>query len=131
MAVAGVRYGPAKPRISADHCLPNARLGQDACPATSSSWTTGGPRDKLSRHLSLARITYNYEEKSSVQSIKISQRQLPELHWHLNMAEATFAKTFVSSLNSRPIKLSADHVEDPKKFPARPPVRVLADPRTS
>ncbi|KAG5926044.1 hypothetical protein E4U42_003707 [Claviceps africana] len=37
------------------------------------------------------------------------------------MAEAAFAKTFLSSLDSRPFKLSADHVEDPKSFPARPP----------
>ncbi|KAF7542857.1 hypothetical protein G7Z17_g11218 [Cylindrodendrum hubeiense] len=37
------------------------------------------------------------------------------------MAEVGFAKTFLSSLDSRPAKLSADHVEDPKGFPARPP----------
>ncbi|KAI5466922.1 cell-cycle control medial ring component-domain-containing protein [Mariannaea sp. PMI_226] len=37
------------------------------------------------------------------------------------MAEVAFAKTFLASLNPRPIKLSADHVEDPKSFPARPP----------
>ncbi|KAK7430579.1 hypothetical protein QQZ08_002871 [Neonectria magnoliae] len=37
------------------------------------------------------------------------------------MAEVAFAKTFLSSLDSRPVKLSADHVEDPKTFPARPP----------
>ncbi|KAK2605946.1 hypothetical protein QQS21_003672 [Conoideocrella luteorostrata] len=37
------------------------------------------------------------------------------------MAEAAFAKTFLSTLDSRPSKLSADHVEDPKSFPARPP----------
>ncbi|POR34132.1 Uncharacterized protein TPAR_05644 [Tolypocladium paradoxum] len=37
------------------------------------------------------------------------------------MAETAFAKTFVSTLDSRPIKLSADHVEDPKNFPARLP----------
>ncbi|KHO02052.1 Ubiquitin supergroup [Metarhizium album ARSEF 1941] len=39
------------------------------------------------------------------------------------MAEAAFAKTFLSSLDSRPIKLSPDHVEDAKSFPPRPPVR--------
>ncbi|KAG6004123.1 hypothetical protein E4U21_001394 [Claviceps maximensis] len=37
------------------------------------------------------------------------------------MAEAAFAKVFLSSLESRPLKLSVDHVEDPKSFPARPP----------
>ncbi|PHH89707.1 hypothetical protein CDD83_5458 [Cordyceps sp. RAO-2017] len=37
------------------------------------------------------------------------------------MAESAFAKTFLSTLDSRPIKLSADHVEDPKHYPARPP----------
>ncbi|KAG8419140.1 hypothetical protein J3459_011489 [Metarhizium acridum] len=37
------------------------------------------------------------------------------------MAEAAFAKTFLSTLDSRPIKLSADHVEDAKSFPPRPP----------
>ncbi|KZZ98441.1 Ubiquitin supergroup [Moelleriella libera RCEF 2490] len=37
------------------------------------------------------------------------------------MAEVAFARTFLSSLDSRPTKLSPDHVEDPKTFPARPP----------
>ncbi|KAM4059902.1 get5 carboxyl domain-containing protein [Hirsutella rhossiliensis] len=37
------------------------------------------------------------------------------------MAEAAFARTFLSTLDARPIKLSADHVEDPKYYPARPP----------
>ncbi|KAI9158488.1 hypothetical protein HJFPF1_06483 [Paramyrothecium foliicola] len=37
------------------------------------------------------------------------------------MAEATFAKTFLTTIDSRPIKLSPDHVEDPKRFPARSP----------
>ncbi|KAI6779836.1 uncharacterized protein J7T54_003760 [Emericellopsis cladophorae] len=37
------------------------------------------------------------------------------------MAEASFAQTFLSSLEGRPIKLSADHVENPKNYPARPP----------
>ncbi|KAG6148589.1 hypothetical protein E4U28_003858 [Claviceps purpurea] len=36
------------------------------------------------------------------------------------MAEAAFARTFLSSLDSRPVKLSADHVEDLRSFPARP-----------
>lgn len=39
------------------------------------------------------------------------------------MAEASFAKTFLTTLDSRPIKLSADHVEDARNFPSRPPVR--------
>ncbi|KZL82147.1 ubiquitin supergroup [Colletotrichum incanum] len=37
------------------------------------------------------------------------------------MAEVVFARQFLSTLESRPAKLSADHVEDPKNFPARPP----------
>ncbi|KAM0486077.1 hypothetical protein ACHAPX_000779 [Trichoderma viride] len=37
------------------------------------------------------------------------------------MAEVAFAKTFLTSLDSRPIKLSPDHIEDPKTFPPRPP----------
>lgn len=39
------------------------------------------------------------------------------------MAEATFAKTYLTTLDSRPRKLSPDHVEDARRFPARPPVR--------
>lgn len=39
------------------------------------------------------------------------------------MTEVTFAKSFLTALDSRPQKLSADHVEDPKSYPARPPVR--------
>jgi hypothetical protein len=37
------------------------------------------------------------------------------------MSEATFAKNFLTTIDSRPINLSPDHVEDPKKFPARAP----------
>ncbi|TKW53397.1 hypothetical protein CTA1_11565 [Colletotrichum tanaceti] len=37
------------------------------------------------------------------------------------MAEVVFARQFLATLESRPAKLSADHVEDPKTFPARPP----------
>jgi hypothetical protein len=37
------------------------------------------------------------------------------------MAEAAFAKTFLTTVDSRPVKLSPDHVEDARKFPARPP----------
>ncbi|EKJ78814.1 hypothetical protein HYE68_010335 [Fusarium pseudograminearum] len=37
------------------------------------------------------------------------------------MSETAFAQTFLGSLESRPVRLSADHVEDPKSFPARPP----------
>ncbi|KAL0941005.1 uncharacterized protein CTRU02_203768 [Colletotrichum truncatum] len=37
------------------------------------------------------------------------------------MAEVVFARSFLATLESRPAKLSADHVEDPKNFPARPP----------
>lgn len=38
------------------------------------------------------------------------------------MAEVIFARQFLSNLDARPVKLSPDHVEDPKNFPARPPV---------
>jgi hypothetical protein len=45
------------------------------------------------------------------------------------MSEATFAKNFLTTIDSRPIKLSPDHVEDPKRFPARAPVySFLAQP---
>lgn len=37
------------------------------------------------------------------------------------MTEVTFARSFLTALDSRPQKLSADHVEDPKSYPARPP----------
>ncbi|KAI1449462.1 cell-cycle control medial ring component-domain-containing protein [Annulohypoxylon stygium] len=35
------------------------------------------------------------------------------------MTEVTFAKSFLTALDSRPVKLSPDHVEDPKTYPAR------------
>ncbi|EJT72019.1 hypothetical protein GGTG_11267 [Gaeumannomyces tritici R3-111a-1] len=35
------------------------------------------------------------------------------------MAEVAFASTFLSQLDSRPAKLSPDHVEDPRNYPAR------------
>ncbi|KYK55771.1 Ubiquitin supergroup [Drechmeria coniospora] len=36
------------------------------------------------------------------------------------MAEVAFAKTFLSTLDARPSRLSADHVESPRNYPGRP-----------
>lgn len=38
------------------------------------------------------------------------------------MSEVTFAKTFLATLDKRPIKLPADHVADPRKYPGQSPV---------
>ncbi|KAF9877730.1 hypothetical protein CkaCkLH20_04865 [Colletotrichum karsti] len=46
------------------------------------------------------------------------------------MAEVIFARQFLSTLESRPAKLSADHIEDPKNFPARPPYILPKMPKT-
>ncbi|MCJ1478305.1 hypothetical protein MMC13_006982 [Lambiella insularis] len=40
------------------------------------------------------------------------------------MTELSFAKTFLSTLDSRPIKLPADHAFDPKTFSPKGPVRL-------
>lgn len=39
------------------------------------------------------------------------------------MTEVSFAKTFLAALDARPVKLSPDHVEDPRNHPARGAVR--------
>ena len=36
-----------------------------------------------------------------------------------NMAEVAFAKQFLAALDPRPVKLSPDHVQDPKEYPPR------------
>jgi len=41
------------------------------------------------------------------------------------MTEVSFARSFLSTLDARPIKISADHVEDPRTYPARGPVSRL------
>ena len=38
------------------------------------------------------------------------------------MTELSFAKSFLSTLDARPIKLQADHVADPKTFEPKGPV---------
>ena len=40
------------------------------------------------------------------------------------MSEVTFAKSFLATLDKRPIKLPADHVSDPRKYPNQSPVRL-------
>ena len=40
------------------------------------------------------------------------------------MSEVTFAKTFLATLDKRPIKLPADHVGDPRKYPGQSPVNI-------
>ncbi|KAG5747680.1 hypothetical protein H9Q72_009125 [Fusarium xylarioides] len=45
------------------------------------------------------------------------------------MSEVAFAQTFLASLESRPVRLSADHVEDPKTYPARPPYIIPRMPK--
>jgi len=44
------------------------------------------------------------------------------------MTELAFAKSFLQTLDSKPTKLSADHVEDPKSYPARGAVSFLPLP---
>ena len=39
------------------------------------------------------------------------------------MSEVTFAKTFLATTDKKPIKLPADHVSDPRKYPGQSPVR--------
>ena len=41
------------------------------------------------------------------------------------MTELSFAKSFLSTLDSRAIKLQADHVVDPKTLEIKGPVRSL------
>ncbi|KAL2759682.1 hypothetical protein ACRALDRAFT_1067576 [Sodiomyces alcalophilus JCM 7366] len=45
------------------------------------------------------------------------------------MAEVIFARQFLANLEPRPVKLSPDHVEDPKNFPARPPYTLPKMPK--
>lgn len=40
------------------------------------------------------------------------------------MSEITFAKSFLATLDSRPIKLRADHVFDPEQVGLRVPVSI-------
>lgn len=41
------------------------------------------------------------------------------------MAEVAFARNFLASLDSKPTKFSADHVEDPRNYPSRGAVRYI------
>ena len=47
------------------------------------------------------------------------------------MSELTFAKAFLSTLDSRPIKLRADHVFDPEQIGLRVPVSALILPKNA
>ena len=38
------------------------------------------------------------------------------------MTELSFAQQFLTTLDSQPVRIPSDHVEDPKKYPARPAV---------
>ena len=39
------------------------------------------------------------------------------------MSEVSFIKSFLNSLDSKPVKLPADYVIDPERVPLRAPVR--------
>ena len=41
------------------------------------------------------------------------------------MTELSFSKSFLSTLIARPQRLAPDYAEDPRKLPARNPVRPL------
>ncbi|KAI9652403.1 MAG: hypothetical protein M1831_006812 [Alyxoria varia] len=45
------------------------------------------------------------------------------------MSEVQFAKQFLSTLDSRPVKLSSDHVLDARKLPAQPPFILPRNPK--
>lgn len=57
-----------------------------------------------------------------VSFIFFSNYLLRELPTHSVMSELSFAKSFLSTLDSRPIKLRADHVFDPEQVGLRVPV---------
>lgn len=58
---------------------------------------------------------------SASQIISFTLTRLPHI-----MSELAFAKSFLSSLDSRPIKLRADHVFDPERVGLRVPVCLLS-----
>ena len=47
------------------------------------------------------------------------------------MTELSFAKTFLTTLDSKPIKLQADHAADPKTFEPKGAVSVPQPPMTN
>jgi hypothetical protein len=47
------------------------------------------------------------------------------------MSELTFAKSFLSLLDARPTKITADHVEDPRTYQARTPVSHIRPPSSA
>jgi ubiquitin-like protein 4 len=42
-----------------------------------------------------------------------------------DMTELSFARSFLSALDMRPVKLSSDHIADPKQYPAQAAVCLL------
>lgn len=78
---------------------------------------TAGANQKLRATIPIPPNTYLGVE------LAISSFPYPGSLYRLpNMTEVSFAKSFLSTLNSRPTKFSADHVEDPKSYPSRSPV---------
>jgi len=52
--------------------------------------------------------------------IQLSIEQQQAIYQRIHkMTELSFAKSFLATLDSRPTRLSADHVEDPRSYPAR------------
>jgi hypothetical protein len=41
------------------------------------------------------------------------------------MSEVTFAKSYLATLDKRPIKIAADYASDPRKYPNQSPVSTL------
>jgi len=56
----------------------------------------------------------------------LSEHQIPPRCFSTaEMTELSFAKSFLSTLDSRPIKLQSDYVADPKTFEPKGPVSLL------
>ncbi|KAF2865034.1 hypothetical protein BDV95DRAFT_587613 [Massariosphaeria phaeospora] len=47
------------------------------------------------------------------------------------MSELTFCKQYLTALTTRPIKLSSDHIADPRQLPAGGAVRLALSPPSS
>jgi hypothetical protein len=43
------------------------------------------------------------------------------------MSEVTFAKSYLATLDKRPIKIAADYASDPRKYPNQSPVCASMD----
>ena len=95
------------------------------CPATSGTWKSIHPSKHHRRNETPTTSHINDSQHTADLDFLSERDTLYGSFQRTIMSEVTFAKSFLSTLDKKPVKLAADHVSDPKQYANQSPVCIM------